>query len=155
MEMSDDRHVRCDSGGGLVDRREVVEVQDVVVRGAGAVERPGPGRDVALVLVVVDSGEDAVRRVRAVLEGRMHRRVARGEVDRPDVEAGVEAARVAEAVAAERAGDDRDVPALGGQGVGERARHVGGAAAGEEHQGIEDTHRSGVPEVGATGDRAA
>jgi hypothetical protein len=98
---------------------------------------------VALVLGVVDGGEDAVRRVRAVLVGRVHRRVAGVEVDGVDVEPVVEAARVA--VAGARSADERDVPAVGGKLRGQGARHVRRAATGKEHQSGEDAHTSVLP----------
>ncbi len=117
------------------------------VGGARRLERRRPGGDVPLVLVVVHGGEHAVGGVGPVLVGGVHRRVAGGEVDGVDVEARVEALGVAHAAAAERAGDDRDVPAVGGQLLGEGAGHVGRAAAGEEHEGVEDAHPSVVPEM--------
>ena len=147
MQVRDDRHVGRDAGRGLVHGREVVEVEHVVVGGARRLERRRPGGDVPLVLVVVHGGEHAVGSVGPVLVGRVHRCVAGGEVDRVDVEARVEALGVAHAAAAERAGDHRDVPAVGGQLLGEGAGHVGGAAAGEEHEGVEEAHPSVVPEM--------
>ena len=115
VEVHDDRHVGRDARRGLVHRREVVEVEHVVLAAPAASSARRPGGDVPLVLVVVHGGEHAVGGVGPVLVGRVHRRVAGGEVDGVDVEARVEALGVAHAAAAERPGDDRDVPAVGGQ----------------------------------------
>ena len=88
---------------------------------------PAPRDDLALVLLVVERGEDAVRRARAVLVGGVHRRVGahrvrraerRGHVDRPHVEPGVELARVARlAGARERSRQHRHVPACAAERV--------------------------------------
>ena len=56
-------------------------------------QRARPGVDVALVGVVVDARRRPRPRRRAVLVGRVHRRVAGVEVDGDDVEAGVEGRR--------------------------------------------------------------
>jgi hypothetical protein len=138
--MGDDRHVRRDPRGGLVQRREVVQVQDVEAARADALERRRPRGDVRLVGGVVDRREDPIGRARAVLEGRMHRRVAGGEVDRVHVEAAVEALGVPHAAAAQRAAEHRHVPAVGGQLLGQRAGDVRRAAAGEEHEAAERAH---------------
>ena len=141
VQVRDDRDAGRDARGGLVQRREVVEVQDVALGRAGGRERVRPRGDVRLEARVVDRREDLVVGAGPVLEGRVHRRVAGVEVDRPDVEAVVEAARVAVAGAA-RARHERDVPAVGGQLAGQRAGDVRRAATREEHQAGEDAHSS-------------
>ena len=75
VQVADDRHVRRDPRGRLVDRREVVEVQDVGLARARVRERPRPGADLALEGGVVEAGEDLVGRARAVLVGGVHRRI--------------------------------------------------------------------------------
>ena len=75
VQVADDRDAGRDARGGLVERRQVVQVQDVGVRRAGGLQRARPGRDLVLGVGVVERGEDAVGRVRAVLVGRVQRRV--------------------------------------------------------------------------------
>ena len=121
VEMPDHRHAGSDARGRLVDRCQVVQVQDVGVRRAGRLQRVAPRHDLALVLVVVERREDAVGRARPVLVGRVHRRVRQHRVgrlerarhvQRADVEPGIELARVARlARSRQRARHDRDVPA--------------------------------------------
>lgn len=108
MEVADDGHTRRHPACGLVQRRQVMEVQHVGLSGARALQLPGPGPDLALVIEVIEAGEDGVRRARPLLEGGMDRRgpgrafVAerclggerRGEIDGLDVVA-VERAGVA------------------------------------------------------------
>ena len=79
---ADHGHVGRDARGGLVQRREVVQVQDVGVGGAGVRERPRPGGDLVLVACVVERSEDAVGRARAVLVGGCKRRVGEQRVGR-------------------------------------------------------------------------
>ncbi len=67
MQVADDRHTWGDPHRGLVDRGQVVQVQHVGARGADRMQRLAPGGHLALVLVVVERGEDAVRCVRPVL----------------------------------------------------------------------------------------
>ena len=65
-------------------RREVVQVQDVGVGGAGRLQRARPARRPgARTSASSSDGEDAVGRAGAVLEGRVHRRVGRHRVRRP------------------------------------------------------------------------
>ena len=92
-------------------------MQDVVVGGADGLQRAGPGGDLALGVLVVEPGEDAVGRIRAVLVGGVHRRVARERVGR-----------------AQRAGhvDGADVEVL----VERRARRPGGPASVTEPETI-------------------
>ena len=102
-----------------------------------------------LVGVVVDRGEDAVGRVRAVLVGRVHRHVAvRLEARRMDVEAGVEALGVAVARAASPL-TIVGLPAVGGQLARQGARDDRRTAPREEHQGGEHArHAPVLPEDG-------
>ena len=89
----------------LVERREVVQVQHVGVARARRLPAPAPRPSTwCSAIVVVERGEHAVRRALAVLVGRVERRVGEqrvgrvergGHVDRADVEAAVERARVA------------------------------------------------------------
>jgi len=76
MQLADDRDVRRDARGRLVERGEVMQVQHVSVAGSGALQLARPRRDLELVLVVVELGEDPVRCTGTVLEGRMQRRAA-------------------------------------------------------------------------------
>ena len=137
VEMADDRHAGRDARGGLVDRVEVVQVQDVGLGRTGALERRGPGVDVALVLLVAHAREHLVGGVRAVLVGGLHRRLAGVEVDGDGVQPRVEGVRVGAAV---RTAQDRDVPAARRQLASQRAGDVRGSAARKEHEGTEDTH---------------
>jgi hypothetical protein len=130
-----------DALGGLVDRRQVMEVQDVGVAGARAQQRPAPGADLPLERGLAEPGEDRIGRVGSVLVGGVHRHAGRVEVDDLRVQAAVEPARVA--VAALRAGEDRHVPAVRRQLAPERARDVRRPAAREEDQGAEDAARHG------------
>jgi hypothetical protein len=139
VQLPHDRHPGRDARRGLVQRREVVQVQDVGVRRAGAVQRSGPRFHVRGVLVVADPREAAIRRAGTVLVRRMHGRVAGAEVDRPDVQPRIEGGGVAEPVA-RGAGDERHLPAVGGKLVRERSRDVRGSTSGREHQAVEDAH---------------
>ena len=144
VQVADDRDVGRHARGRLVDRGQVVEVQDVGVGGARLLQRARPGGDMGLVGVVVEGGEDAVGGVGAVLVGRVHGRVAAVEAHRVDVAALVEALGVA--ATAERPRDHGHVAAVRGQLAGERPGHVRRAAAREEHQGGEHAHPPVVPE---------
>ena len=64
VQVADDRDVGRHARGRLVDRGQVVQVQDVGVGGARLLQRARPGGDVGLVGVVVEGGEDAVGGVR-------------------------------------------------------------------------------------------
>ncbi len=141
VEVADDRHVGRDPLRRGVERREVVEVEDVVIGRAGFLEDVRPGVDLVLVGGVAECGEDAVGRALAVLVGPVHRRVGGHRVggagrcrhvDGDDVQALVELARVAGRLA--RARDDAHLPAGGGQRAREVVRHVGRTAPGEEGQ---------------------
>ena len=66
--MSHDRHVRRHAGGRLVERRQMIEVQDVSLRGAGSGQLTAPGLDLPLEGDVIEFREDAVRSARPVLE---------------------------------------------------------------------------------------
>jgi hypothetical protein len=147
VQVGHDRHVGRHASGRLVQRGEVMQVQDVVLGGTGVDERAGPRGGVRLEAGVIDPGEDGVVGAGPVLEGRVHRRVTRVEVDRPHVEAVVEPARVAVPAAA-RAGDQRDVPTVRGQLTGQRTGDVRRAATREEHQTRKDTHPSVVADAG-------
>ena len=130
VKVPDHRHARRHTDRGLVDRRQVVQVQHVRASRADRLQRPAPGDDLALVLVVIQRGEDAVRRSRPVLIRRMHRRIdrhrvgrrkRRGHVDRPHVQPRVELARVARLPGPrQRAGQHGHVPA----GAAQRRRQV-------------------------------
>jgi hypothetical protein len=123
--MADDTDAGRDAGRGLVHRREVVQVQHVGLGCTGRVERGRPRFDLALVLAIVERGNDPVRGAAAVLVGRVHRgrphrgieRIGRyqGRVERhgSNVDAGKEARRVTEvAEVGPRAGDQGHVPAV-------------------------------------------
>ena len=114
VDVADDRHVGRDARRGLVDRRQVMEVQDVGLARARLVEPLRPEVHQPLVGGVVDAREDRVGSVLAILVGRMQRGLD-GErvVDRAHVEAGVEVARVAVATGlAQRAREHGHVPAV-------------------------------------------
>ena len=112
VQVRDDRHARRDRGGRRVEGREVVQVQDVGLGRARTQQLARPGGHLVLVGGVVERGEDAVVRTRAVLEGGLERRgpfrpgeaggvvaLQRGrEVDLAQVEPGVEPPRVAQAL---------------------------------------------------------
>jgi hypothetical protein len=138
VQVAEHRHPGSDACRGLVQRREVMQVQEVRTGRVDPLQRARPGHDVLLVGGVVHGGEDGVGRARAVLVGRMHRRVSAGEVDGAHVEARVEGSGVAEA--GKRAREDRDVPAVRRQRPRQRARHVRRAAAREEHEAADDAH---------------
>jgi hypothetical protein len=137
VQVRDDRDARRHARGRLVDRRQVVQVQDVGVRRARVGQRLRPRVDVLGVDVVVDGREDAIGGPGPVLIGRMQRRVARVEVDRADVEALKEGARVAVAAGSGPlgAGHERHVPAVGGELGGQRSCYVRRATTGKEHEG--------------------
>ena len=148
MQVADDRDVGRDARRRLVERREVVEVQDVGVRRARLGERPRPGGDLMLVGGLAEAGEDHVRGALAVLvgglEGRIGGQRVRGrergrKVDGVDVEPAVEDARVAgTAGQRQRAREDRRPPAGGGQRRGEVLGHMRRTPAWEEQEPHED-----------------
>ena len=113
VQVPDDGHAGSDARGGLVQRGQVVQVQDVGPGGAGALQGRRPGGDVQLVGRVVDGREARVRGAGPVLEGGVHRRVAGAEVDGDHVQARVEVLGVAVA-RRQRAGHHRHVPPVSG-----------------------------------------
>ena len=145
VQMADDRDAGRHARGRLVDRGQVVQVQDVGVGGARVLQCARPGGDVGLVGVVVEGGEDAVGSVGAVLVGGVHRRLAAVEAHRVDVAALVEMLGVTET--GERSRDHGHLAAVRGQLAGQRPRHVRRAAARKEHEGGEHAHPPVVPEV--------
>jgi hypothetical protein len=150
--MSHARHIRERANRGLVHGREVVQVQHVGVGGTGLRQRPLPRGHQVLERLVVHVREDAVGRIGAVLERRVHRRVGAqrirrvdgvGVVEAVDVEALEESVRVRLLPARpERAGHDCHVPAGARKEVRQVADHVRGAAAGEEHERDDDARAS-------------
>ncbi len=136
----------------LVQRGQVVQVEEVGVAGPGQLHLAGPGVDLDLVGDLADAGDDRVLGAKAVLVGAVHRRrpgagleaepvgaaQRRREVDRPQVEPGVEARR--QRVLAEiraRAGEHGDLELVALELARQRPADVGGAAAGIEI----DTHQ--------------
>ena len=122
VDVAHHRHVGGHARRGLVDRRQVVQVQDVGLARPRLLQPLRPELHQPLVGGIVDAREDGVGGVLAVLVGRMHRRLdVERVVDRAHVEPGVEVARVAVPPGlAERAGEHGDVPAVGGERAGER-----------------------------------
>ena len=122
----------------------MVEMEEVGLAGSGACERLAPSSDQPLVGRVVDSREDAVGRARPILVGRLKGKqsgerigkLERGRViDRVHLEAAEEAPGVRLlALAPERAGGERRLPAHGRKRPGERPRDLRRATAGEEEQ---------------------
>ena len=139
VEVADHRHPGRDAGRRLVQRREVVQVQHVGPGGAGLGQGTAPRGDVLLEGRRADHREAGVRRARAVLEGRVHRRVARGEVDRDDLRAGVEGTGVAVA-AGQRAAHDRDVVPEHLQPPREGPDDLRRTTAGKEHHSADHPH---------------
>ena len=149
MQVTDDRDVRRHQRGGIVQRRQVMQVEDVRVSRPGAFQRVGPGVDLVPDRDAVELREHTVGRAGPVLEGGMHRHLRGqrigtgergGEVDRADVEAGVEAPRIAgRAEVGARPADDRYVPAEYVELSRHRAADMCGTTAGEELDGRNDT----------------
>ena len=145
VQVADDRHVGRRALGGLVQRREVMQVQHVGVRGARGLQRPRPRRHLMLGVVGVQQPETAVGRAGTVLVGRVHRRV-RGHrvagfdrarhVDGADIDVVVEAAGVA--VSGHAAGEDRGVPAHARERMREIPRDVRGPATRVKEQSHQD-----------------
>ena len=114
----------------------------------GAREQLDPGSDEPFVSPVVDGGEDAIGRIRAIFVGGLEgngrsqwlRKPERGRVvERVEVDPGEEAGRVGWlARLSERAGGEARAPAGCRQCASERARDVGRAAAGEEEERRDD-----------------
>jgi hypothetical protein len=134
--------------GGLVRRRQVVQMEDVGPLRTGAREHVDPGSDEPLVGGIVDGGEDAIGRIRAILvrrrEGnRRSQRLCKLErrrvVERVDVDPGEEARCVGRlAPPSERARGQRRLPACGRQCARKRARDLSRAAAREEEERRDD-----------------
>jgi hypothetical protein len=106
VQVADDRDVRRDPRRGLVQRRQMVEVQHVDLARARGHQYVAPSVGQVLGDVAAQRGEHPVRRVPPVLVGGVERRVGEqrvgrvergGEVEGVHVEAGVELARVARA----------------------------------------------------------
>lgn len=130
VQVRDDGDPGRDARRRLVQGGEVMEVEDVGLRGARCPERTRPRHDLMLVELLVQGGEDAVGRAGAVLEGRVHGRLGAhgvgrgqrsGEVDGAQVEPGKEPPRVAGARPGAR--DERHVPP--GQRARQGSRDVG------------------------------
>ncbi len=152
MQVPDPRHARVVALGGLVDRRQVMEVEEVGLPRPGGGELAPPGLHLVLERRVVQPGEHAVGRSLPVLERRVVGRVGRErvrrrgrgvEVEGPHVESREERARVRRrAGRAERAARERDVPAGLRERAGQVARDLARPAPGEEHQSHHDArHR--------------
>ena len=67
--MGDERALGPKPSGGLVHRRQVMEVNDVDVAEACALEHALPRRHLSLRLLRAQSGEDRIRRSLPILEG--------------------------------------------------------------------------------------
>ena len=107
VDVAEHRDLGEGARGRLAERGQVVEVEEVGVGGAGQPQLPHPGLDLELEGLVVEGGEDRVLGIGAILVGAVHRRGAGGavevkrvvaaqrgrEVDRSQVEPGVEALR--------------------------------------------------------------
>jgi hypothetical protein len=146
VQLPDDRDVRERPERGLVGRRQVVQMEQI--RCARARERFAPDENKALVGVVADGREHAVRRARPILVGgwkrnrsgervgtRRHRRV----VDRQHLDTGKERRGVRRlARRSERARDKRRPPVDGGQPRAERAGDLRRAATGKEKERADD-----------------
>src|SRR6266571_4405522 len=114
----------------------------------GAREQLDPGSDEPFISRLVDGGEDAIGRGRAILVGGLEgngrsqwlRKLERRRVvERMDVEPGEEAPRVGgRARPSERARGEPQLPAGGRQCASERARDLRRAAAGEEEERRDD-----------------
>ena len=105
MDVAEYRHVRDSARGRLVERAQVVEIEEVGVGGSGEIQLPHPGSDLELVGAFVEGGQDRVLGSGAVLVRAVHGRgpggaleaervpaaKRRGEVHRSQVEPGVEA----------------------------------------------------------------
>ena len=107
--------------------------------GVGALQGQRPRLDMLAIGPIVDAREAAVRRARTILVGGVHRRVAGVEVDRSHVETRVELPRIA-APAAERSGEQRDVPSAARQLTGEGSRDLRRSTTREEQQAGEHFH---------------
>jgi hypothetical protein len=144
VQLPDDRHAGEGAQGGLVGRRQVVQVEQVGLGGARAGKRYRPGRHQPLVGGVVDRGEDAVGAGRPVLirglkGNRGGERVSNTQrrriVDGGDVDAREEARRVRRRVRpVERARGQAYLPASLNEGPAEGARDLRRAAAGKKEQ---------------------
>src|SRR6266566_7908336 len=114
----------------------------------GAREQLDPGSDEPFISRLVDGGEDAIGRGRAILVGGLEgngrsqwlRKLERGRVvERVDVDPGEEARRVGRlARLSERARGERRLPACGRQCTRERARDLRRAAARKEEERRDD-----------------
>ena len=71
MQVGDERVVRAQPSGSLVHRRQVMEVNDVDVTEACALEHALPGRYLSLRLLRAQSGKNRIRRAVAILEGAL------------------------------------------------------------------------------------
>ena len=68
VQLSDDRHAGSHASGRLVDRRQMMEVQNVGFGGTGRRELARPCRNLPLILLVVERCEHTVDGAGAVLE---------------------------------------------------------------------------------------
>jgi len=71
MQLTDDRNMGSDAGGGFVERSQVVQVQHITSTGVSELELAAPGSHLSLVVEVIKLGKHDVRRPRPVLEGGM------------------------------------------------------------------------------------
>src|SRR5215211_4076675 len=153
VQLADDRHPRKGAQRRLVDRRQMVQVEKIGLRGAGAGQRVRPGGDQPLVGRTVDLREDAVGARRSVLirglkgdaGGKRIRKLEGGRVvDRRDVYPGVEAGGVRLlAPPAKRAARERDLPPARGEGTGQSAHDLRGASARKEEKTRADAAATG------------
>jgi hypothetical protein len=81
MDLADDRNLGSHARRGLIDRRQVVEVQDIGLTRTGQHELSRPGTYLELVIPIVNHGEHRVRGTRPVLIGRMEGSCSRGTIE--------------------------------------------------------------------------
>ena len=74
VDVADHRDVRETAKRRLVDRRQVMQVEEVVRARSGVGQLAAPGLDVDLEGLIVEGREDGVGSIRPVLVGAVHRR---------------------------------------------------------------------------------
>jgi hypothetical protein len=148
VQVAEDRQRGEAARGGLVRRREMVQMEQVGPTGTGAREHVDPGSDEPPVGGIANGGKDAIGRIRAILVGRRkrhrrsqrHLKPERGRVvERVDIDPAEEARRVGRlAPPSQRARGQPQLPPRGRQYTSERARDLRRAAAREEEERRQD-----------------